>query len=155
VAQLAGHCICDVLVAEAAADHRRDSLARLEVRVAWTDCCRRPGKPAAEGLVLGVIEVDCYLHCHYCSRRSKSSTAPLTMLSFVIAGVIAPSAWPRAAADATTLSRIGDPGGEDVASLTPASPADLPPLGELIVDDPFWGTRRARREKVLRTYVSG
>jgi hypothetical protein len=25
-----------------------------------------------------------------------------------------------------------------VVSLTPASPADLPPLGELIVDDPFW-----------------
>ena len=25
-----------------------------------------------------------------------------------------------------------------MASLTPASPADLPPLGELIVDDPFW-----------------
>ena len=22
--------------------------------------------------------------------------------------------------------------------LTPASPADLPPLGELIADDPFW-----------------
>lgn len=25
-----------------------------------------------------------------------------------------------------------------MASLTPASPADLPPLGGLIVDDPFW-----------------
>ena len=22
--------------------------------------------------------------------------------------------------------------------LTPASPADLPPLGELVADDPFW-----------------
>jgi hypothetical protein len=25
-----------------------------------------------------------------------------------------------------------------VAALTPASPADLPPLGELVADDPFW-----------------
>jgi hypothetical protein len=25
-----------------------------------------------------------------------------------------------------------------VAALTPASPADLPPLEELVVDDPFW-----------------
>jgi hypothetical protein len=25
-----------------------------------------------------------------------------------------------------------------VATLTPASPADLPPLGELVVDEPFW-----------------
>ena len=36
------------------------------------------------------------------------------------------------------LAWAAAPGGEDVASLTPASPADLPPLGELIVDDPFW-----------------
>ena len=26
-----------------------------------------------------------------------------------------------------------------MAALTPASPADLPPLGELVADDPFWG----------------
>jgi hypothetical protein len=25
-----------------------------------------------------------------------------------------------------------------VAALTPASPADLPPLGALVADDPFW-----------------
>jgi hypothetical protein len=25
-----------------------------------------------------------------------------------------------------------------VTALTPASPADLPPLGELVADDPFW-----------------
>ncbi len=25
-----------------------------------------------------------------------------------------------------------------MAALTPASPADLPPIGELIVDEPFW-----------------
>ena len=25
-----------------------------------------------------------------------------------------------------------------MAALTPASPADLPPLGELVVDEPFW-----------------
>jgi hypothetical protein len=25
-----------------------------------------------------------------------------------------------------------------VAALTPASPSDLPPLGELVADDPFW-----------------
>ena len=25
-----------------------------------------------------------------------------------------------------------------MAALTPASPADLPPLGELVADDPFW-----------------
>jgi hypothetical protein len=28
--------------------------------------------------------------------------------------------------------------GSDVAALTPASPADLPPLGELVADEPFW-----------------
>jgi hypothetical protein len=28
-------------------------------------------------------------------------------------------------------------GGREVAALTPASPSDLPPLGELVADDPF------------------
>jgi hypothetical protein len=27
-------------------------------------------------------------------------------------------------------------------ALTPASAGDLPPLGEMIVNDPFWPTRR-------------
>ena len=41
-----------------------------------------------------------------------------------------------------------------MASLTPASPGDLPPLGELIVDDPFWGyPAGAARECVARLRV--
>ncbi len=34
-----------------------------------------------------------------------------------------------------------------MATLTPASPADLPPLGQLVADDPFWShpAGRARR----------
>ena len=45
-----------------------------------------------------------------------------------------------------------------MAALTPASPVDLPPLGELIVDDPFWRypAGGAAREGVahLRVWVT-
>lgn len=41
-------------------------------------------------------------------------------------------------------------------ALTPASPGDLPPLGELVADEPFWGHPAwAWPGKALRICVSG
>lgn len=45
-----------------------------------------------------------------------------------------------------------------MAALTPASPSDLPPLGELVADDPFWrypsGTRDREGVAHLRVWLT-